>query len=186
MNIKYDWIFSIALFILLSCGGKGETSHQEKQDSVQTSLIKGPRPADDELMRCDTVRLGGHLYVLSIHRQVDETLPTVTDPLEQVFYDNCVKVNIMRDGEAFFRKNFRKEAFSGFLSNIDCENYILLGMAYDELKSSAGRLCLAAQIGQPGTGEGPAFTIDIPLNGGAYSIVRDVRQDTTSEDQEGI
>lgn len=184
-KLKYGCMFFVASCLLFSCGKKNETP-QDKQDATETSQTKGPRPADNELVRCDTARLGGHTYILSIHRKADETLPTVTDPLEQVFYDNCVEVNITRDGDAFFQKTFRKEAFSGFLSNADRESGILLGMAYDELSSSAGHLCLAAQIGQPGTGEGPAFTVDIPLNGGAYSIVRDTRQDTTNEDQEGV
>lgn len=177
-------VFPVALLVLSACGGKGDNS-APAADSVAVVQNKGPRPAEDELTRCDTARLGGRTYVVSIHRYADTSLPTVTDPLDQIFYDNCVEVSLTRDGEPFFTKTFRKEAFSGFLSEADRTSCILLGMAYDESKSSAGHICLAAQVGQPGTGEGPAFTVDIPADGGACSIVRDTRQDTTSEDREG-
>ena len=52
-------------------------------------------------------------------------------------------------------------------------------MAFDSEKSDASALRLGAQIGQVGIEEGPAFSVEIPLNGGASSIVRDQEQDTT-------
>lgn len=177
-------LLSAVLVALSACGGKDDNKAADTDVTAATQQ-KGPRPAEDELTRRDTARLGGQTYVVSIHRRADTSLPTVTDPLDQVFYDNSVEVSVTRGGEPFFSKTFRKEAFTGFLSEADRETCILLGMAYDESNSSAGHICLAAQVGQPGTGEGPAFTIDIPTDGGAYSIVRDAQQDTTSEDREG-
>ena len=55
-------------------------------------------------------------------------------------------------------------------------------MAYDSAKSDAHTIRLGAQVGQVGIEEGPAFSIEIPLDGGAMSIVRDNNQDTTGDD----
>ena len=55
-------------------------------------------------------------------------------------------------------------------------------MAYDETASVSGLvLRFGAQVGQPGIGEGPAFTVELSLDG-SVRIVRDSNQDTTGDD----
>lgn len=172
-----------ATLLTTGCGNEKKTTDQ--RDTISTPTTKGPLPADNELTRNYTAQLGGHTYAITIHRAPNESLPTVKDALDQEFYDNSVDVAITRDGETFFTKTFTKEAFEDYLESADRTSTVLLGMAYDEEKSGGSHLCLAAQVGQPGTGEGPAFTIDIPTTGDAYSILRDTQQDTNAEQVEG-
>lgn len=54
-------------------------------------------------------------------------------------------------------------------------------MNFYEEKTSGGHICLSAQVGEPGVGEGPAFIVDIPTGGGACSILRDSEQDTNGQ-----
>lgn len=171
-------------FTLAGCGGNGEAQQQQTTDSVATVKPQGPI-ADSELKRDYSVSMGGHEYAIVVSRYPDKQVPTVKDQLDQEFYDNCVDVTITRDGSAFFSKTFKKEAFEDYLSAADRKGAVLLGMAYDDTKSGDGRICLAAQVGQPGMGEGPAFTVEIPTGGGPYSIVRDVQQDTTADEVKG-
>lgn len=174
---------SLALLALLAAAcSQGEKREATTAAATTSVTQKAPQAADAPLTRCDTAQLGGHTYIVTIARTPDKALPTVTDPLDQVFYDNAVTVDIARDGASLFSKTFRKEAFSGFLTESDRTSAILLGMAFDAERSTAATLCLAAQVGQPGTGEGPAFTVEIPAGGGAPSIVRDTRQDTMAEE----
>jgi len=169
---------------LLVQGCSSDKKPEAKRIAVDTAKPKAPMPADNELTRDYTATLGANTYTITIHRTPDKSLPTVKDALDQEFFDNSVAVTITRGGEAFFSKTFTKEAFEDYLGSADRTGSILLGMAYDEEKSSRGHLCLAAQVGQPGTGEGPALTVDIPTAGGAYSILHDTQQDTNATQPE--
>lgn len=57
-------------------------------------------------------------------------------------------------------------------------------MAFDSEKTQKDKriIYLGAQVGQVGIEEGPAFSIEIPLDGSASSIVRDTAQDNTGGD----
>lgn len=174
-----------ALVILLAaCGGSGEKK-QTAADSVAVQRPSGPIPAENALTRATTVSLGGHTFHVEIRRFVDKEQPTVKDDLDQEFYDNGVEVTVMSEGSKFFHHTFKKDDFAGFVPEAERRAYVFLGMAYDDRKSGGRTLCLAAQLGQPGTGEGPAFTIEIPLDGGAFSIVRDTQQETVKQEEMG-
>ncbi len=173
--------------LLACCGtigcGNEKPSEPEKDTVAQAEVkVQGPLPAASELENKDAVTLAGRKYGISVRRFPDKNLPTVKDQLDQEFYDNSVEVAVTRDGEAFFSHTFTKETFGKYLTPADRSGAILMGMAYDEEKSTAKRICLAAQVGQPGTGEGPAFTVEIPLSGAAFTIERDLRQDTNGEE----
>ena len=58
-------------------------------------------------------------------------------------------------------------------------------MAFDTVKSDDRNIYLGAQVGQIGLEEGPAFSVQIPLDGGKARIVRDNVQDTTGDDSMG-
>ena len=127
--------------------------------------------------------MGGKDFVITIKRAADKSLPTVTDDLGKSFYDNRVEVTITCNGQPFFSKSYTKEAFASFLTTkSETQGTILLGMAYDSAKSDGHAIRLGAQVGQVGIEEGPAFCVEIPLDGSASSIVRDTNQDTTGDD----
>ncbi|MCI6725083.1 MAG: DUF4738 domain-containing protein, partial [Bacteroidales bacterium] len=112
----------------------------------------------------------------------DQQLPVVTDEVGKQYYDNRVQVDITADGKPFYSHAFTREAFAGFATEQETVGCVLLGMAFDSERSDAHALRLGAQIGQVGIEEGPAFIVEIPLDGGAASIVRDKQQDTTGDD----
>lgn len=166
-----------------SCGGNKTHDKADGADSTQTALNADAPYAEPGQQSSYTAKLGGKNYKISINRAADKTLPLVTDELGKKFYDNRVDVVITCDNAAFFSKSYTKEAFSAFLTTGgESEGTVLLGMAFDSEKSDAHAIRLGAQIGQVGVGEGPAFSIEIPLDGSASSIVRDNNQDTTGND----
>lgn len=169
---------------LVACGGR-ENKEQPKADSVSVKAGRGPLPAERDLMRENTVQQLGHTFHVAIRRYVDKSLPVVKDELGQDFYDNKVEVTIQSEGTQFFHHTFSKDDFAGFIPIEELNTYVFLGMAYDDRKADTRDLCLAAQLGQPGTGEGPAFTIEIPIDGGAFSIVRDTQQETMKQEELG-
>lgn len=158
--------------------GKKE-AEEERVDSVAKTA---PMEAERKLERSYTAKYGEHTYSISIKRYPNHELPIVKDQLDQEFYDNSVEIVILRDGKSFFEKNFSKEAFLDYLSEADRAGSILLGMAFDEEKSNGSKICIAAQIGQPGSGEGPAFTVEVSTSSAVCSILKDLQQDTNAEE----
>ena len=184
--MKHVLISAMAFLLMASvasCGGNKIQDNVADADSTQTTAHTDAPYAEPGQQSSYTATLGGKTYGISIHRQADQSLPVVTDELGKKFYDNRVDVVITCDNAEFFKKSYTKEAFAGFLTaSAEAEGTVLLGMAFDSEKSDGHAIRLGAQIGQVGVGEGPAFTIEIPLDGGVSSIVRDNNQDTTGND----
>lgn len=170
------------LAALSACGGKKSDGEAAMQDTALTQQTDAPYADPSQTSTAEAV-LGGKRYEVTIARSADKSLPVVTDDMGKTFYENRVDVTVKRDGEEFFHKSYSKEAFSDFLTSpADRQGTVLLGMAFDKSRSTASTICLGAQIGQIGIEEGPAFCVEIPLNGGTASIVRDNKQDTAGED----
>ena len=173
---------AVLVISALSCGGNKNDKEVAATDTVQQAQAIEKPYADSPSTYAQSVKLGGHEFIISITRKADPSLPVVEDELGKKFYANRVEVNITTEGRDFFHKSYTREAFEDFLSKEELQGTVLLGMAYDSDKSDAHAIRLGAQVGQVGIGEGPAFTVEIPVDGGASSIVRDKNQDTTRDD----
>lgn len=171
------------LFVMqfTACGDKKNNNANDDADSVQVSASQGPH-ADNAHRHTYTAVLKGKHYDITIDRQPDRSLPLVSDEMGRQYVDNSVEVIIACEGKLVRSKTFTKRAFAAFLSGKEKQGTVLLGMAYDAERSNSNHICLGAQIGQVGIEEGPAFTIEIPLDGSAISILRDNNQDTTGND----
>ena len=152
---------------LASCSNKKSDAEAQNVDSTQTVNNNNAPYAEPTQSNAYTTKLAGKQFEITISRVADKTLPIVKDDL----------------GKEFYKNSFTKDAFSEFLTTAaDRQGTVLLGMAYDSAKSDGHAIRLGAQIGQVGIEEGPAFSIEIPLDGSAASIVRDNNQDTTGDD----
>jgi|UniRef100_UPI0015B6B2F9 hypothetical protein len=168
---------------LASCSNKKSDAEAQNVDSTQTVNNNNAPYAEPTQSNAYTTKLAGKQFEITISRVADKTLPIVKDDLGKEFYDNRVDVVIKCNGQEFYKNSFTKDAFSEFLTTAaDRQGTVLLGMAYDSAKSDGHAIRLGAQIGQVGIEEGPAFSIEIPLDGSAASIVRDNNQDTTGDD----
>ena len=183
-NAMYKTVFALLIAgMITACGGNKSNADQAQQDSLSAAQQANTPYADASQTNQYEAKLGGNTYKITISRAADKTLPIVTDEQGNKFYDNRVNVVITCNGNAFFNKSYTKDSFNDFLvSKADKQGTVLLGMAYDSEKSNNQVIHLGAQVGQVGIEEGPAFSIEIPLNGGASSIVRDNNQDTTGDD----
>lgn len=174
-------VFGIAALCTASCGGNKSEGGSDAADSAQVAASGEPY-ADAAVTRTDTVKIAGRTYEITIAREADKDGEVVTDELGNQFYDNQVSVNIEADGERLFSETFNKASFAAHLSDSEKQGSVLLGMAFDAEHTDAHSIRLGAQVGQTGIGEGPAFVVEIPLNGGAASITRDRNQDTSGDD----
>ena len=175
MKKKYGLVMCLSLGLAMACGGddKKDIANNEKY-SVEIEEPAAPM-ADTEQVSTMEVKLGAHDYQVRIRRYPDQSLPLVVDDLDQRFYDNSVEIKILRDGSDFLKRKVTKADFAKFLSESDYKSGILLGMNCDVARCDASRFYFTAQVGQ--AGEGPAFLILVPTNGGAIQVDRDNTQD---------
>lgn len=180
-HLIHAFALTVSSIVLMSCSGN-KSEQSTSTDTVQTEQVSTKPYADPPASNTYTAKLGGRTFEITVSRAADTSLPTVTDENNKEFYANRVDVDIKADGKDFFHKSYTREAFEDFLNEDEKRGTVLLGMAYDSEKSDGHAIRLGAQIGQVGVEEGPAFCIEIPLNGSASSILRDKNQDTTGND----
>lgn len=173
--------FALAALGNTSCSGNNADRTSTTADS--TAQVSTDEPyADATVTRTDTMRISGRTYEITITREADKNGEVVSDELSNKFYDNSVRVRITADGEEQYDETYNKKSFDSQLSESEKQGSVLLGMAFDAEHSDSHAIYLGAQVGQPGIGEGPAFLVEIPLNGGSASITRDRNQDTSGDD----
>ena len=175
MKKKY-WLAScLSILLFAACGNGGDKQDANEGKENTENVVQDEPMADSEQMDTINVKLGKHTYAVSIHRVSDKQLPLVTDELDQKFYDNSVNITISRDGDQFFTKKVTKEAFMDFMPAEVYKSGLLLGMNCDTARCTTSTLCFTAQVGQ--AGEGPAFLVLVPTDGGNVSILRDNQQE---------
>lgn len=173
------------VLVITSCGSKQSDAQKNQADSSLVQANAEAPYADTDLDNTTSAQLGGKTYSIRITRKADKALPIVTDDIGKKYYDNRVDVVITCNGEDFFSKSYTRESFAAHLSSDETQGAVLLGMAFDSVKSDNHAIYLGAQVGQIGIEDGPAFSIEIPLDGSEPNIVRDKTQDTSGEDSLG-
>ena len=182
MKKAFGYGMLLLLLSLYSCHSKTK-NEATTQDSTEGNAT-GPKESSSPLERTETFKAGGHTYVLSIKREANHALPTVKDESGQVYYDNTVEVRLTCDAQEVYSHLFTKADFDSYLSDQEKANLVLQGMGYDPTQKISTVVMLGAQIGTAGLdGDGPAFTLEIPLQGGNAKITPINAQDTTGEDQ---
>ena len=176
---KIYWLAAVlSLGGMMACGGDGKKESANNDKYAGEVQVETAPMADVEQTSEISLDLGQHDFEVRIRRYPDQELPLVVDELEQKFYDNSVEVTILRDHVAFIERKFTKQDFASYLTETFCKSSMLLGMNCDTARSDRKTLCLTAQVGQ--AGEGPAFLVLIPTDGGAASVMRDETQEDIS------
>lgn len=181
MKVSHLFLFSSLVFSSFACGGQKDSS-SEAAAADSTAQSASEVQSDPVRENRSEVKMGGKDYVVTVTREPDQEGGTVQDEVGTLWKDNVVRISVTAAGEEVISRTFHKSDFADKLTEAEASGTILLGMAYDETASVSGRvLRFGAQVGQPGIGEGPAFTVELSLDG-SVRIVRDSNQDTTGDD----
>ncbi|MBP3829495.1 MAG: DUF4738 domain-containing protein [Bacteroidaceae bacterium] len=134
----------------------------------------------------DTVRMDGHTYVYTIHREASDSLPMVVDDEGTRYADNVYKLTIQADGHSFFDRRFTKSAFASYLSTDFRAKGILDGMMFDETQPA---LTFAVSVSLPQSDMMEPLLLRIDRQGG-IAIQRDERGEAdlnaTADDEDGV
>lgn len=128
----------------------------------------------------DTLRLDGHTYVCTIHREADESLDHVTDEEGTQYADNRYTLSIRRDGQPCFERQFTKGSFASHLSAEFQQKGILDGMMCDH---SLPGLSFAVSVTLPQSDMVEPLLLRVDTAGGIV-IERDTRSENDFEEEQ--
>ena len=194
MNTKTMLKGSLAAVLL----GIAVVACKEKKPSTDiiTTLPKpeanAPKPVQEigDYNQEMTAEWGGSNYTIGMQRVADKSLPVVDDGQGNRYYDNQIRLRIVRsDGSEFFARTFTKADFSAYVDAAFSKRSALLGIVFDKVDD--GVLCFAASVGSPdkASDEYVPFVMKISRSG-SVSISKDTQLDTgytgTDEGFEGV
>ena len=118
----------------------------------------------------DTVRMGSHQFVYTIHREADASLPKVKDEVGDTYLDNFYQLIIERDNAAFFERRFAKSDLRPQLARDFQRNGIIDGFRF--ISAGEGRLQFGLCVSYPESDMSAPFILTIGPDA-SYSIEAD-------------
>jgi len=172
-NLLYACLVMSALY---SCNDKrGQTDGQMQASTEQQASEH--RMKDYDLT--DSVTLGSHLYVYTIHRKADDSLKVVIDENGDKFVDNYYDLTILKDGGTFFRRRFTKSSFVSQLDDNFRKNGILDGFRF--MSAKEGQLTFGVCVSFPESDMSEPFVLTIGPDG-SFTLEPDTAPDIEEDD----
>jgi hypothetical protein len=156
--MKIGKLFYLCLLIPVICScynNKGQNEGQVLSATEQQTVEH--RMKDYDLT--DSVTMGTHLYVYTIHREADDSLKVVVDENGDKFVDNYYDLTILRDGKSFFSHRFTKVSFGSQLDGSFRKNGILDGFRY--MSAKEGKLTFGVCVSYPESDMSEPFVLTI-------------------------
>lgn len=168
--------------LMCSCQSSEKKSKADGGSSEAEAIQSDVLPSAAMLDRTDTLQLGGKQTVVHIERKQDDAQPVVTTEMGTKFADNKVDISLEQGGDIVWQRTFTKTDFDSYLTPVERQSCVLLGMAVEPESSTASILQFVAQIGTPGLEVGPAFIVKMAATSDKIvSITADKRQDSVIE-----
>ena len=158
----------VAALMLVSACHRGDKDNQVKivrTQKVVPQLHRTP-PYDYK----DSLSVGSHRWVYSIHREPCDSLKVVTDEEGERYVDNFYQLTVVKDGRPFFAQRFTKESFASRLSADFRKNGILDGCRYKDYDD--GKLYFSLCVSYPESDMSSPFILAIGPDG-SYTIEAD-------------
>ena len=176
--MKTSKILYLCLLIpfLSSCENKtGQKEGQYAANTEQQASVHRMKVYD----LTDSVTLGSHLFVYTIHREADDSLKVVVDENGDKFVDNYYDLTILRDGANFFRRRFTKLSFGSQLDETFRKNGILDGFRF--MTAKEGKLSFGVCVSFPESDMSEPFVLTIGPDG-SFTLEPDTAPDIEEED----
>lgn len=157
--------------VFCSCGdNKDQKDGQNTLTTEQQASVH--RMKDYDLT--DSVTMGNHLFVYTIHREADDSLKAVVDENGDKYVDNYYDLTILRDGTSFFRRRFTKLSFGNQLDESFRKNGILDGFRF--MSAKEGILTFGVCVSFPESDMSEPFVLTVGPDG-SFTLEPDTTPD---------
>lgn len=168
----------ICLIASVFCSCVNKKGQSDGKDSAGTEQqVSEHRMKEYNLT--DSVTLGSHLYVYTIHREADDSLKIVVDENGDKFVDNYYDLTIQKDGGTFFRRRFTKGSFGSQLDDNFRKNGILDGFRF--MSAKEGQLTFGVCVSFPESDMSTPFVLTIGPDG-SFTLEPDTAPDIEEDD----
>ena len=168
--MKYQsWLLAVgcvAFFLLSAC-------HSDKKSNIIVESQANYEPQEHRMPDynfSDTVCMGSHQFVYTIHREPDESLPKVKDEMGDSYLDNFYQLSIERDNATFFERRFSKSDLRPYLGRDFQRNGIMDGFRF--ISADNGRLQFGLCVSYPESDMSAPFILTIGSDA-SFTIVSD-------------
>lgn len=176
--MKTRKLLYICLLIPVFCSCIDNKGQKDDQSSTVTEkLASVHRMKDYDLT--DSVRMGNHLFVYTIHREADDSLKAVVDENGDKYLDNYYDLTILRDGAKIFSHRFTKFSFGSQLDDSFRKNGILDGFRF--MLAKEGKLTFGVCVSFPESDMSEPFVLIIGPDG-SFTLEPDTAPDIEEED----
>lgn len=187
MKIKHRLELAASLIVaclMMSCAEK-----------KQSNVIIAPKPVEhkpaapvrmSEFKQTDEVKWLEKTYKVEVHRFVADSLPKVKDEQGNEYYDNMVRVRVLRaDGSEFFNRVFSKKSFADYVDANTREHGVLLGLVLD--RAEGDNLFFGSSVGSPDKLSDEYIPLIVTVSRmGEVSVKRDTQIDSALPEEEDI
>ena len=173
----------LRLFLIIVVGCGISSCSEKKQD--KTIITQKPKPVKNKATQSMSdyeqsipVEWVGSVYHVNVSRQADQSLPLADDGAGNKYYDNKIKLSIVRkDQSEFYSRTFTKADFVNYVDESYRKNSALLGIVFDKVEGN--NLIFAVSIGSPDKMSDEYVPLVMKIsNLGAVSIQKDTLLDT--------
>lgn len=179
----------LRLFLVIIVGCAIVSCSEKKQD--KNIITQKPKPVKKKATQSMSdyeqsipVEWVGSVYYVNVSRQADSSLPLADDGIGNKYYDNKIKLSIVRkDQSEFYGRTFTKADFVNYVDELYRKNSALLGIVFDKVEGN--NLIFAVSIGSPDKMSDEYVPLVMKIsNLGAVSILKDTLLDTGNTEGE--
>ena len=179
----------LRLFLIIVIGCGIVSCSEKKQD--KTIITQKPKPVKKKATQSMSdyeqsipIEWVGSVYHVNVSRQADSSLPLADDGAGNKYYDNKIKLSIVRkDQSEFYSRTFTKADFVNYVDELYRKNSALLGIVFDKVEGN--NLIFAVSIGSPDKMSDEYVPLVMRIsNLGAVSILKDTLLDTGNTEGE--
>ena len=153
--MKKDLLFFVVTIVVVgvcySCKEKKESTDiiiKKHEVTAQADSVRKSPTKMEESTSTTAVDWLGKSYTVDVHRMVDESLPVIDDGTGVKYYDNSVRVRIVRgDGSEFFNRVFTKKDFSSYVDKSFLDASVLQAIVC--IKAEGDGVVFSVSIGSP-------------------------------------
>jgi hypothetical protein len=180
----------IPLMVMLAFAGGMTSCHKQKKTDVIIVPKQQPKkPRQTQSMggyeQTREVEWLGSTYKVVVKRTADKSLPVLQLDGGNKYYDNRITVTILRaDGTEFFRHEFLKTDFDGYIDDKSRQKGALLGVVFVE--AAGDNLSFAASVGSPDITSDEYIPLCVKVSRiGKMAISKDTTLDTDNGEDGG-
>ncbi len=159
-------IIAGAITLLAAC------KKQKQQEATQETVVNVQEEVRSLMAyeQIDSLVLGNHKIIYTIISEPDDSLPLITDEDGVQYKDNCICLEIVKDGNTLFCRYFTKADFNASLSADFRKHGIMDGLRFSHIDD--GKYYFNACVSLPDSDMSCPFLLIVGPDG-SYAITPD-------------